>query len=295
MRGKIVFAGLILALSAAGVSAQGKQAVPTTDDMYCSGLISSEAVPRDTFLITGEGSNYKVTFQQGDYVYINKGSSQGAKVGDVYSVVRAVWDPTEIEWAKWQFSILRKLGTMWEDEGRLRVVVAQPDVSIAQVENACNYIQRDDIVLPFAERPAPPLKSKELFDRFAPPSGKPTAMVITGKRFGILMGTNDTIYVNLGSSQGVKVGDYFRIFRYQGTQHEVAYQTPRFAFDADSSIKVYGRAYGYGSVPQRYKWDNVPREVVGEGVVVRTGPNASTVLVTHTVSEFYAGDYVEVE
>lgn len=295
MRGKIVFAGLILALSAAGVSAQGKQAVPTTDDMYCSGVISSEAVPRDTFLITGEGSNYKVTFQQGDYVYINKGSSQGAKVGDVYSVVRAVWDPTEIEWAKWQFSILHKLGTMWEDEGRLRIVVAQPDVSIAQVENACNYIQRDDVVLPFAERPAPPLKSKELFDRFAPPSGKPTAMVITGKRFSIEMGTNDTIYVNLGSSQGVKVGDYFRIFRYQGTQHETAYQTKRFAFDADSSIRAFGRGYGYGSVPQRYKWDNVPREVVGEGVVVRTGPNASTVLVTYTVSEFYAGDYVEVE
>ena len=40
------------------------------------------------------------------------------------------------------------------------------------------------------------------------------------------MGTNDIIYVNLGSEQGVRVGDYFRIFRYTGTQHETAYQTP---------------------------------------------------------------------
>ena len=47
-------------------------------------------------------------------------------------MIRAVADPTDIEWTKWQFSILKKIGTMWEDEGRLRIVVAQPNVSIAQ-------------------------------------------------------------------------------------------------------------------------------------------------------------------
>ncbi len=120
---------------------------------------------------------------------------------------------------------------MWEDEGRLRVVVAQPNVSIAQVVNSCNYMQRGDIVLPFNERPAPPLKSEANFDRFAPPSGKPVAMVVSGKSFAILDGTNDIIYVNLGTSQGVKVGDYYRVFRYQGTEHETAYQTKRSAFD----------------------------------------------------------------
>ena len=56
------------------------------------------------------------------------------------------------------------------------------------------------------------------------------AMVISGKQFAN-DGTNDIIYVNLGNAQGVKVGDYFRIFRYQGTEHETAYLTPRFAFE----------------------------------------------------------------
>jgi hypothetical protein len=285
MRGKIVLAGLILALSGGAASAQDKGLSTTQDDIYCSGVITSESVPNDTYLITGEESNYKNTFQEGDYVYINKGSSQGVKVGDEFSVVRAVSDPTEIEWTKWQFSILKKIGKMWEDEGRLRVVVAQPDVAIAQIVNSCNYMIRGDIVLPFSQRPAPPLKSEANFDRFAPPSGKPVAMVVSGKQFAILDGTNDIIYVNLGNSQGVKVGDYFRIFRYQGTEHETAYQNKRFSFDV----------YGYGSAPAKYQWNNVPREVLGEGVVVRTGSNASSVLITFSLRQIYAGDYVELE
>jgi len=285
MRGKIVLAGLILALSSGAVLAQDKGGSTTQDDIYCSGTITNESVPHDSFVITGEESNFKNTFQEGDYVYINRGASQGVKVGDEYSVIRAIADPTDVEWTKWQFSILKRIGTMWEDEGRLRVVVVQPETAIAQIVNSCNYIQRGDIILPFAQRPAPPLKSEANFDRFAPPSGKPVAMVVSGKQFAILDGTNDIIYVNLGSGQGVKVGDYYRIFRYQGTEHETAYQTKRAAFDL----------FGYGSVPAKYAWDNVPREVLGEGIVVRVAPNSSTVLITFSLRQIYAGDYIEVE
>jgi hypothetical protein len=291
MRGKIVLAGLILSLSGVTASAQETSAVPIRNDLYCSGIVSSEAVPRDTYVTTGEGSNYKVTFQEGDYVFINKGASQGVKVGDEFSAIRHTEDAIKTEWTKWQFLILRKMGTVWEDEGRVRVIVVHPDTSVAQVEKSCNYLQRGDILLPFAERPAPPLKSEDKFDRFAPPSGKATAMIITGKGYLSELGSNDIFYVNLGNAQGVKVGDYFRIFRYTGTEHEVAYQTKRFAFDADSWAGVYG----FGSVPAKYKWDNTPREVIGEGIVVRTAPNSSSVLLTFGLREVYAGDYVEIE
>jgi hypothetical protein len=291
MRGKIVLVGLILSLSGIAASAQESTAVPIRNDLYCSGIVSSEAVPRDTYVITGEGSNYKVTFQEGDYVFVNKGASQGVKVGDEFSVIRHTEDAVKTEWTKWQFLILRKMGTLWEDEGRLRVVVVHPDTSVAQVEKSCSYVQRGDILLPFAERPAPPLKSEDKFDRFAPPSGKATAMIITGKGYLSEIGTNDIFYVNLGTAQGVKVGDYFRIFRYTGTEHETAFQTKRFAFDADSWAGVYG----FGSAPAKYKWDNTPREVIGEGIVVRTAPNSSSVLLTFGLREAYAGDYIEIE
>ena len=293
MRGKIVLASLVLSLS--GVAAFAQASGPIGKDIYCTGTITNESVPQDSYVISGDGSNYKITFQEGDYVYLNKGAGQGVKVGDEFSVIRSVVDPTEIEWAKWQFAIIRKLGTWWEDEGRVRVVVAQPNTSIAQVENSCNYVQRGDIILPFKERPSPPLKPETNFDRFAPFSGKATAMVMAGKSFQVELGTNDIFFVNLGAQQGVHIGDYFRIFRYTGTEHETAYQTPRFAFDADSQATIYGRIYGFGSVPKKWKWDNTPREIVGEGIVLRTGTNSATVLTTYTLREFFVGDYVELE
>ncbi|HXQ25361.1 MAG TPA: hypothetical protein VN822_03030 [Candidatus Acidoferrales bacterium] len=292
MRGKIVLAGLVLGLSGIVTAAQDQPAVPRPSDVYCSGLVTSESIPRDTYVITGEQSFYRITFDEGDYVYVNKGSSQGVKVGDEFSVVRPVTDSIKVEWSKWQTAILHKMGTVWDDEGRVRVVVVRPDVSIAQVEHSCDYVERGDIVLPFVERPAPPLKSEASFDRFAPANGKPMAMVITGKKFQQQVGNNDVVYVNLGNAQGVKVGDYFRIFRYQGTEHETVYQTHRNAFDVEG---VLGPTEGFGRVPTKYNWNNVPREDLGEGIVLRTGPNSSTVLITFSLREVFPGDYVEVE
>jgi hypothetical protein len=297
MRGKIVLAGLILGLSGIAAAAQGvAPAVPRPSDMYCSGIITTEAVPHDTVLITGEQSNYKIIFNEGDYVYINRGSDQGVKPGDEFSVVRAVKDAYGIEWTKWEWSILHKMGTVWEDEGRVRVISARQGVSIGQVENECDYLQRGDILLPFTPRPAPPLKTEANFDRFAPSNGKPMAMVITGKKFQAQVGNNDIIYVNLGSSQNVKVGDYFRIFRFQGTQHETDYQTPRYSFDMEQGDAVPDVGiYGFGAAPKKYTWTNTPREDVGEGIVLRTGPNSSTVLITFALREIFPGDYVEIE
>ena len=55
------------------------------------------------------------------------------------------------------------------------------------------------------------------------------------------------------------------------------------------------RNQGFGSVPGKYKWDNMPREDIGEGVVLRTGPDSATVLITLSLREIYPGDYVELE
>jgi Flagellar assembly protein T, C-terminal domain len=296
MRGKLVFAGIVLALSGTVVGAQDQPQepvpVPIENDLYCSGIVTTESVPRSSYIITGEESDYLITFDMGDYVYINRGGQQGVKVGDEFSVVRPVVDPIFYEWTKWQYAILRKMGTVWEDEGRVKVVVVQQNTSIAQVAHTCNSLQRGDIIVPFAERTAPPMKPEANFDRFAPASGKAKAMVIEGKKFQQAAGTNDVVYVNLGQHQGVRVGDYFRVFRYTGTEHETAYQTSRFAFDIEGT---WGPVFGMGAAPSKWDWSNTPREVLGEGVVIRTAPNASTVLLTFSLREIFPGDYVEIE
>jgi len=298
MRGK--FAILALALSLAGVTAyaqdpapqnqvnaqaQAEAKTPIPNDMYCSGIITKQAPPTDTFIITGEESEHKVTFQEGNYVYLNKGTSQGVHVGDVFSIIRSVSDPTLYPWFNTQFTLMHALGTVWQDEGHVKVVVVYPNTSVAQIGHSCEYMQRGDIAVPFVERPAPSLKSEANFDRFAPPSGKPLAMLVAGKSFQVSYGTYDVVYVNLGAAQGVKVGDYFRIFRYQGQEAETAYQTKRMAFEV----------YGYGGVAKSFNYSNVPREVLGEGIVVRTSENTSAVLVTFALKPLYAGQYVELE
>ena len=123
------------------------------------------------------------------------------------------------------------------------------------------------------------------FDPFAAPSGKKTAMVVTTKDFGTITGSGQVFYVNLGSEQGVQVGNYFRVFRYQGTHIDTLYQFQDTAY----------KAYGFGSTPVAYGWNDLPRQILGEGIVLRTGPNSSTVLLTTSREEIFVGDYVELE
>ena len=110
-------------------------------------------------------------------------------------------------------------------------------------------------------------------------------MVVRGRDTSQVTGRWDSVYVNLGTKQGVKVGDYFRIFRYQGTRSNTI----------PSTRDYQDRLYGYGSNPKHYAWNDLPREVLGEGIVLNASENASTVLVTASRSEIDSGDYVELE
>jgi len=270
-------------------SAQNRpQAVPPQTDytaVNCSGFVTEQKVPDGIQLISGEQSNYKITFARGDMVYINRGQDKGIRVGDRFSVVRPHTDFVDVQWFKWQNKLMKAMGTAYADEGQVRVVNVQPKVSIAEVTFSCGYMQRGDILQPYQDRPAPPFKDPARFEHFAPVSGKPVAMVVTGTGFTQLFGKNQSIYVNLGTKQGVKVGDYFRIFRYQGSMAESLPQTKGYQYTM----------YGFGSSPERYEWNDLPREVLGEGIVINVSGNSSTMFVTLSTIEIYAGDYVEIE
>lgn len=269
---------------------QSTQAVATTDhpwasSVQCAGFYSGEKVPDDLRLVSGEQSEYKVTFNWGDIVYLSKGSGQGVKDGDRFSVVRIERDPLRIQWFKWQDKLSNAMGDYYRDLGQLVVIKSYPNNSVARVSFSCEPMQRGDVVRPYADRPVGPFKDPAQFDFLAPVSGKPVAMVVQGRHMSQMTGRWDTVYVNLGTAKGVKVGDYFRIFRYQGTRAE--------------SIPIekdyQDRLYGFGSNPKHYSWNDLPREVVGEGIVLNVSQNASTVLITTTRREIYAGDYVELE
>ena len=89
-----------------------------------------------------------------------------------------------------------------------------------------SYIQRGDIVLPFTERPAPPLKSEANFDHFAPANGKAMAMVITGKNFQAASRQRGHRLRQSGQRAGREGRRLLPDLPLHGTQHETVYQTP---------------------------------------------------------------------
>jgi hypothetical protein len=291
MRARIAVLSLSVFLGAAVSSAQNvapvTPAIPQVDasTVNCSGFVTDQKVPDEIRLVSGEQSNYKITFSRGDYVHINRGQDKGVRVGDRFSVVRPDKDPTDVPWFKWQAKLMRAMGQLYFDAGQLRVVNVLPKVSVAQVVFSCDYVQRGDILIPYEDRPVPPLKDPAAFDHFAPVSGKPVAMVVAGKDYSQVFGKMSPVYVNLGTNQGVKVGDYFRIFRYQGSTAETVTQDKGYQYNI----------YGFGSAPVRYEWNDLPREVLGEGIVISTSRNSSTMMITISTIEIYAGDYVEIE
>lgn len=290
MRAKLAGLTFLLFFVASVTSAQeGAQPGSATNSpdystVNCSGFVS-DRVPDDIRLISGEQSNLKITFAQGDYVYINRGHDKGVQVGDRFSVVRPDKDPLDVQWFKWQDKLIKAMGQLYTDAGQVHVVNVQPNVSIAKVDLSCGYMQRGDIVRPYVERPSPPFKDASTFDHFAPVSGKRVAMVVAARDYTQMYGKNTAVYVNLGVNQGVRIGDYFRIFRYEGTLAETAPQTKNYQYEL----------YGFGSAHTKYSWRDLPREIIGEGIVINEGPNASTMLITYSTLEVYAGDYVEVE
>src|ERR1700680_2746679 len=69
MMGLRLVLGVVLAAGIAG--AQDSPRIPSESDVYCTALATDQPVPTDSYLISGENSRYKVTFKQGDYVYIS--------------------------------------------------------------------------------------------------------------------------------------------------------------------------------------------------------------------------------
>jgi hypothetical protein len=293
MRAKLIVLSLTLLFFAGAAMAQNdpqsgsSSAQPGYSSANCSGFITDQKVPDEIRLISGEQSEYKVVFSRGDKVFINRGQDQGVRVGDRFMVVRHEADPLtdNVQWFKGQTKILKQMGTSYVDAGQVRVVNVQPKVSIGEVLFSCSYMQRGDILRPYVERPQPPYKDPAAFDHFAPVSGKPVAMVVYGFDNADSYGQNSTVYLNMGSAQGVKVGDYVRIFRHQGEPGEAAPQTAGYQYFL----------VGFGSSPTKYTWKDLPRELLGEAIVLNVSRNSATVLITFSSTEVFAGDYVEIE
>src|SRR5262249_45123023 len=121
---------------------------------------------------------------------------------------------------KGQAHMLKGLGQPYVDEGVVKVVDTRQKMAVAQVEYACDGILPGDILVAYAERPAINFHPPVRFDRFAPAGAKTSGRIVLARDFDGLVATGGKVFLNVGSNQGVKAGDYFRAVRLYSADKE---------------------------------------------------------------------------
>jgi hypothetical protein len=271
---------------------------PTDADLYCAGFITKEAVPNANFIAGGLQTPNTTKFVNNDIVYMEGG---GYQPGARYTIVRELQDPNKHEMFPGQHAAIAAAGQPYAEVGRVRVIDTRNRTAVAQVEFACDTITVGDTAIPFAEKPAisfhPPLR----FDRFAPPSGRLTGRIVLAKDFDSVLGAGMKVYMNVGASQGVKVGDYFRAVRsYTADLRDPVDSLSFRASTTEDTQKRPARveptlmdmSYGKGPV---IRVRDLPQRAVGEVVIIGVTPTTSTGMIVFALEDVHVGDGVELD
>ena len=257
---------------------------PTLSEVYCAGFISKEKLKPSGTMVAGNYSPDQALYTENGYIFLTGNDLQEGKE---YLLLRHAYDPNQYESFPGQLGILKNLGELYQDLGRAKVLYIRNKTAVAQIESSCSDAMPGDIAVPFQERPRPEFK-QTTFERFAPPNGKTTGRIVMGRDLDTVFGSHRIVYLNIGESQGVKPGDYFRITReYSAAAHNpaeaIGFQAPAYDDTQKDPSKFNFRAQA----------GELPRRTVGELMVINAGPNSSTALTTYTPDDARLGDSVE--
>jgi hypothetical protein len=269
---------------------------PTAADLYCAGFITKERVPNSSYVNGGLQSPTSTKFEIGELVYLN---GKGYQAGQLYSIVREIRDVNEYEMYAGERKLLAGVGHPYAEIGRVRILDTRSRSAIAQVEFSCDPINPGDLAMPFVEKSPIAFHAPGHFDRFAPANGKLSGRVVLGKDFDGVMGTGMKLYMNMGSNQGVKVGDYFRVVRsYTATLHDPV-DSLSFKASTTEDTQMYPPSFEANRFTKtkgpNIRVADLPRRAVGEVVVLSVTPTSSSAMVVFALEDVYAGDSVELD
>ncbi|MFZ3342982.1 MAG: hypothetical protein WA609_16455 [Terriglobales bacterium] len=269
---------------------------PTQADVYCAGFISKEKVPDAKYVNGGLQTPTSTKFEVPEVVYL---SGKDYQVGSLYSIVRELRDVNQYEIYAGMRKLLNAVGHPYAEVGRVRIIDTRQHSAVAQVEFSCDPINPGDVAVPFVEKPPIAFHVPGHFDRFAPANGKLTGRILLGKDFDTILGSGVKLYLNVGSNQGVKVGDYFRVVRSYTADLRNPVDSLSFKAQISEDTQLHSPTYEANFLT-RGKGPNIhvadlPRRAVGEIVVLSTTPTSSAAMVVFALEDVYAGDTVEMD
>ena len=284
--------------------------------LYCAGFIRHERLPKMPEIVGAEEEQEQRKFSDGDVVYLNAGSAQGIKEGQTFQIIRPRGDVKGVHKQKHGF-----MGTYVQDVGQLEVFRVRENTAAAEITMSCDQVLLGDLLTPVPDREAPVRRAEANFDRFADPSGKQTGRLMMAKDSRELLTRNDVVYIDLGSEDQIKRGDYLTIYRPLGTgnvtrvdneesarNRSIGFQSNRYrggGFSNQASrakdSTAFSDANGHYSnrpISSREVKRNrplMPRKIVGEMVVLDVQKRTATAVITRVAAEVHTGDWVEIQ
>jgi hypothetical protein len=200
--GFLIVPASLAALFAGSLDAQVKRPLTTRSiplEIVC-GPASTLAAPDAAMKVIGGTERRKQMFGTGETILVNAGTGKGVRAGQHFFVRRLVQDRHAEATAEIQPKSIHTAG--W-----VTIVETQADVSVANIEEACDGVQEGDylepLVLPEATAAVP-----EGVPDFARPG-----QVIMGDDRRQLGATGTLMVIDRGTDHGVRSGQRLTIFR----------------------------------------------------------------------------------
>jgi hypothetical protein len=289
-----------------------EQRVANRTRLYCAGYIRHQTLPQMPEIVGAVEEQEQRRFADGDVVYINAGAQQGIREGQNFQIIRPRGDVKGVYREKNGF-----LGTYIQEVGQLQVFKVRENTSAAQITFTCDTALFGDLLAPVPDRESPLQRADANLDVFADPSGKQTGRLMMAKDSREMVTRNDIVYIDLGSEDQVKTGDYLTVYRPLGTgnitrvhNEEMArnratgFQSNRFrggGFSNQASRAKEETAAGrYSDRPitsrevKRHR-PLMPRKIVGEIVIIDVQLRTATAIITRVAGEVHTGDWVEIQ
>ena len=184
---------------------------PTQADIYCAGFISKDTLPDAKYVNGGLQTPTSTKFEIGELVYL---AGKGYQAGHCTASCAKCVTSTSTRSIEGMRKLLGSVGHPYGEIGRVRVLDIRSHSAVAQVEFSCDPINPGDVAMPFVEKPPVAFHVPGHFDRYrtrqrqADADGSCWGRILTA-----ILGSGIKLYLNMGSNQGVKVGDYFRVVR----------------------------------------------------------------------------------
>jgi len=284
-----------------------KMPVAGSNNLYCAGYVETGTVNTANEIVGAEDEQEQNIYAQGDNVYISMGANRGVKVGDMFSVIR----PRGRVVTRWTKK--NNLGFYVQEVGAVEVVNVKAEVSVARVVSSCDNLLLGDLLQQTPVRTSPLFEKRPRLDVFADSSGKTSGRIFMARDGRELLGREQVVYIDLGTEDSIKVGDYLTIYRPLGKGN---------LFDNDRDESVSAREDGFQSEVYRGgKFSNQAprksgskatgrivktrdakrgrqkglRKVVGEIVILNVREKTATAVITRTAQEIHTGDRVEIQ